>query len=33
MEHVDSHVVALLTELLSARSSHGRDVDDFMFGR
>lgn len=32
MEDVSTDVVALLTELLSARLSHGRDVDDFMFG-
>ena len=32
MEDVSTHVVALLTELLSARLSHGGDVDDFMFG-
>jgi len=33
MEDVNTDAVALLTELLSARLSHGRDVDDFMFGR
>jgi hypothetical protein len=33
MEDLNADVVALLTELFSARLSHGRDVDDFMFGR
>jgi hypothetical protein len=33
MEDVDADVVALLTELFSARLSHGRDEDDFMVWR
>jgi hypothetical protein len=33
MKHVDTDVVALLTELLSASLSHGRDEDDFVIGR
>jgi len=33
MEDVNTDAVALLTELLSARLSHGGDVDDFMLGR
>ena len=32
MEHVDTDIVALLKELLSARLSHGRDEDDFVIG-
>jgi hypothetical protein len=30
MEYVDTDVVALLTELLSAGLSHGRDEDSFV---
>ena len=30
MEYVDTDVVALLTELLLARLSHGRDKDSFV---